>query len=76
MKRRDFCVTAGVATLASLTSFPRSRLATADIADAATEGSERALTGPLASKRMQFFDLWKLDAGDNCQLTLGCPDFV
>ncbi len=74
MKRREFCVVAGLSTLASLTRFPVQRL----------DGSQTSDTGPnnsgpnttVATKRFLFFDLWKLDYWDNCQLTQGTPEFV
>ncbi len=77
MKRREFCSALGLATVASLTNakVPRIRGAEAD----ATAGRQPVNHSPVTvppSKKLLFFDLWKLDYWDNAELVQGTPEFV
>ena len=77
MKRRDFCSALGLATIASLTgvSSAMARLGPEDgVADSESAGTVRGT--PPQSKKILFFDLWKLDAWDNMRLVQGEPEWV
>jgi hypothetical protein len=69
MKRREFFAKTSLATLASLINFPASNLnmAYANIVSSKIH---------VKTKRFLFFDLWKLDYWDNCQLMQGRTEFV
>jgi len=69
MKRRDFFSSAGLITLASLTDFPSVR-------SSVTKSGLSSSGGQVDTKRFLFFDLWKLDYWDNCELKQGSAAFV
>lgn len=76
MRRRDFCGAMGLVTAASLlpATCPGTSAGAEAGSDAASSGGPAALKPP--TKKMLFFDLWKLDYWDSVELCQGTPELV
>ena len=77
IRRRDFCSTLGLATVASLANAAKPGTVGAESATVASPPPTSRQFGTIPpTKKMLFFDLWKLDYWDNVELVQGTPEFV